>query len=258
MQHMLGEDNIGLVVCRQMSTLGDWRHAFISNTIIEKCYISNKGKEGNYLFPLYITAGSLKPEMDADDTDAPAKRVVNFNHALHQQLIKLATHPKHGTPDDYAIFDYIYGVLHCPSYRQKYSEWLKVDFPRIPFPKSPDMFWDVSQEGTKLRKLHLMESTNMPSLVKKYPFVGKGDANPIVEKHIYNPKTKRIYINDAEYFAEVPEVVWEMFIGGYQPAQSWLKSRKDMRLNHDNVQHYRHILVVLAETHRIMHSITLD
>ncbi|MCG8625652.1 MAG: N-6 DNA methylase [Proteobacteria bacterium] len=255
MRHMLKEDNgrkvksgnIGLVVSRQTSVGDDWRHVFISNSIIEHCHISNKGKECGYIFPLYLAKGSLK--LDMDDKD-------NFDPALKAQLIKLATHPKHGKPKVLAIFDYIYGVLHCPSYRQKYSEWLKVDFPRIPWPKSPDMFWRVSQQGTELRKLHLMQSATMESLDIPYKLLGK--KNLTVEKPRYNANTKRIYINDDEYFADVPELAWEMHIGGYQPAQAWLKSRKGMRLDHDTVQHYRHILAVLVKTHDIMQSITLD
>jgi len=85
----------------------------------------------------------------------------------------VADHPKHGKPDELAAFDYIYGVLHCPAYRETYAEFLKTDFPHIPWPSGPDEFWDVSAKGTELRKLHLME----PQAIGRtpFPFTGNGD-----------------------------------------------------------------------------------
>lgn len=253
MPHMIeNKNNIGLVVSRMTNMIGDWQHVFVTNSIISKHAIS----DASYLFPLNIGAGSLR--LGNGEDGAVASSQVNFNEKLAQELASRAKHPKHGTPDEYAMFDYIYGVLHCPSYRQKHSEWLKVDFPRIPFPKSPDVFWRVSKQGTELRQLHLMESATIASLADRYAFGGEG--NDKVEMPRYNAETRRIYINKTQYFADVPELAWGMYIGGYQPAQAWLKSRKDndIKLDYDAVQHYRRILAVLVETDRIMQGITLD
>lgn len=88
-------------------------------------------------------------------------RRINFAPKLYSRLQKLAKHPTNGTPDEVAVFDYIYGVLHCPAYRATYAEFLKIDFPRIPWPASPDEFWDVSGKGIQLRKLHLMDAATI-------------------------------------------------------------------------------------------------
>ncbi len=121
---------------------------------------------GGYSLPLYL----YPAEQDLDQT-----RRINFDPKLYARLQSLAKHPAHGTPDEVAVFDYIYGVLHCPAYRATYAEFLKIDFPRIPWPASPDEFWDVAAKGTTLRKLHLMDPatigpTPYPSSVKATPW----------------------------------------------------------------------------------------
>jgi len=125
-----------------------------------------------------------------------------------------------GRPNEVAIFDYIYGVLHCPNYRETYKEFLKIDFPRIPYPPSPEIFRDVQDKGTQLRRLHLME----PEVIGEtpYPFEGEGDG--VVGQIDY--KEGAVSINDDQYFANVPLIAWEFYIGGYQPAQKWLRIAK--------------------------------
>lgn len=155
-------------------------------------------------------------------------------------------------PDEVDIFDYIYGVLHCPQYREIYKEFLKIDFPRIPYPSSPEAFWDIAHKGTKLRKLHLMEDEAVGKT--PYPFQGEGDS--IVDKVTYNDG--KVYINQAQYFQDVPEISWEFYIGGYQSAQKWLKDRKGRELTFDDICHYQKIIKILSETDRIMKTISMD
>jgi predicted helicase len=124
-----------------------------------------------------------------------------------------------GRPNEVAIFDYIYGVLHCPAYRETYREFLKIDFPRVPYPASPEVFRDVQEKGTELRRLHLMEDAAVGET--PYPFTGEGD--PVVGKVAY--ENGAVFINDTQCFENVPAVAWEFYIGGYQPAQKWLKDR---------------------------------
>ncbi|MCE2737206.1 MAG: hypothetical protein LW703_02345 [Rhodobacter sp.] len=131
------------------------------------------------------------------------------------------------------------------------AEFLKIDFPRIPWPASPDAFWNVSAKGTMLRKLHLMDPAAIGPT--PYPFRGEGDA--IVEAPRY--ADGKVWINRTQYFADVPGVSWTFFIGGYQPAQKWLKDRKGRALSFDDVKHYQKIIRILAETDRIMQAITL-
>ncbi len=159
-----------------------------------------------------------------------------------------------GRPNEVAIFDYIYGVLHCPEYRETYTEFLKIDFPRIPYPPSPDVFWDVCAKGTSLRKLHLMEEDAIGET--PYPFEGEvvdGEDNIVVKPQFADGN---VNINKGQYFANVPETAWSFFIGGYQPAQKWLKDRKGRELSFDDIRHYQKIIKILTETDRIMKTIT--
>lgn len=241
-QHMLAGSNVGIITCRQSAT-GLWYHAFIGTLMIDDCYLSNKTKERSYCFPLYL----YPSESDLDQT-----RRINFDPKLWKKLKGLAKDKAHGEPDEIATFDYIYGVLHCPKYRDNYAEFLKSDFPRIPWPASPGEFWDVAEKGGALRRLHLME----PDAVGETPYPFKGEGDNLVEKPRF--EKGKVFINATQYFDNVPEVSWNFFIGGYQPAQKWLKDRKARALTFDDVKHYQKIIKILAETDRIMKTIEMD
>ena len=139
--------------------------------------------------------------------------------------------------------------MHSPTYRQKYKEFLKIDFPRIPYPKDQDTFWQLVKLGGEIRKIHLLESPTVEKYITQYPV----DGNNVVGK----PKHKegKVHINDTQYFDHVPQTAWEFYIGGYQPAQKWLKDRKDRKLEFDDILHYQKIIVALSETDRIMKEI---
>ena len=147
------------------------------------------------------------------------------------------------------LLDYIYAVLHSPKYRTKYKEFLKIDFPRIPYPKDPWSFWQLVSRGGKLRELHLMESPILNELITTFP---NGGTN-VVEKISY--ESEKVWINSEQYFDKVPQVAWDFYIGGYQPAQKWLKDRKDIELGFEDIMHYNKIIVALTETDRLMKQI---
>jgi predicted helicase len=203
--------------------------------------------DGSTTAPLYL----YPDEQDLDQT-----RRVNFDPKLYKRLQGLAEHPEHGTPDEVQVFDYIYGTLHCPAYRETYAEFLKIDFPRIPWPASPDEFWDISAKGSSLRKLHLMDPATIGPT--PYPFDGQGDNAVDKPRYDGGPESGKIWINKTQYFADVPPVSWTFYIGGYQPAQKWLKDRKGRALSFDDVKHYQKIIKILSETDRIMQTITMD
>lgn len=242
MRNVNGADNILLGFCRQ-SGVNHWAHTNVFNSIVDDSCISNRSSERGYYAPLYL----YPTEQDLDQS-----RRVNFDPKLYARLQTLATHPTHGTPDEVAVFDYIYGVLHCPAYRSTYAEFLKIDFPRIPWPKTPDAFWDISAKGGTLRQLHLMD----PATIGPTPYPFEGDGDGIVDKPRY--EDGRVWINATQSFANAPEVSWGFFIGGYQPAQKWLKDRKGRQLGFDDIQHYQRILKILSETDRIMRTIAMD
>lgn len=241
-RNMLGRDNLSLLASRQLATEG-YYHCLVSDLPAESCAISLKTKEQNQVFPLYL----YPSESELDQT-----RRVNFDQKLWKKLRGLAKDKTHGEPDEIATFDYIYGVLHCPEYRETYAEFLKSDFPRIPWPSSPDEFWRVAETGGMLRRLHLMES----DAVCETPYPFRGDGDNLVEKPRF--EKGKVFINATQYFDNVPEVSWNFFIGGYQPAQKWLKDRKGRALTFDDVKHYQKIVKILAETDRIMKTIEMD
>jgi hypothetical protein len=240
-QHGLNRENLFLGVGRQGLAVGaiEWCLAICSFFVMD-ANISRRG--GVRAAPLYL----YPDEQDLDQT-----RRINFDQKLYAKLQKLATHPDHSTPDELAVFDYIYGVLHCPVYRSTYAEFLKIDFPRIPWPKTPAEFWDVSTKGHTLRQLHLMDPATIGPT--PYPFMGEGDN--VVNKPEF--KDGKVWINETQYFDAAAEVSWGFYIGGYQPAQKWLKDRKARALSYDDVKHYQRILKILSETDRIMKTITM-
>jgi predicted helicase len=172
------------------------------------------------------------------------------------------------------ILDYIYAVLHSPTYREKYKEFLKIDFPRVPYPKDKETFWNLVKLGGEIRLIHLLESPVVEKFISKYPITGTNvvgkikfelsplSISPQVEKissHEAGLKegdqVGKVFINETQYFEDVPEVAWNFYIGGYQPAQKWLKDRKDRELQVDDIRHYLKIIVALTETDRLMKEV---
>ena len=147
------------------------------------------------------------------------------------------------------ILDYIYAVLHSPTYREKYKEFLKIDFPRVPYPIDSTTFQKLSNLGSQLRQLHLLESPTVEKYITQYPI----DGDNVVTKPKY--ENGKVFINDTQYFDNVPEVAWTFFIGGYQPAQKWLKDRKERTLEFDDILHYQKIIVALTQTDNVMTKI---
>lgn len=234
MRHMF-KPNFALGLTRTIEGSRDFADVLVFNGVITHHSLSIK--EVNSLWPLYLYP---TPE-DLDQT-----RRINFDPTLYAKLQGLATDAERGTPNEMAVFDYIYGVLHTPGYRQKYAEFLKSDFPRIPWPETPAAFWAVSGLGGKLRHLHLMQTSDKDA--SSYPFTGNGDS--VVDKPRF--AEGKVWINANQGFENVPELAWNFYIGGYQPAQKWLKDRKGRALSFDDIKHYQKIVKVLVETDRIM------
>jgi very-short-patch-repair endonuclease len=158
------------------------------------------------------------------------------------------------------ILDYIYAVLHSPTYREKYKEFLKIDFPRVPYPKDKETFWQLVKLGGKIRQIHLLESPIVEEYITQYPedgdnIVTKPHNFPIPQNEKTGDLQGNVYINETQYFANVPLKAWKFYIGGYQPAQKWLKDRKDRKLEFDDILHYQKIIVALNETDRLMKEI---
>jgi predicted helicase len=156
------------------------------------------------------------------------------------------------------LLDYIYGVLHSPTYRETYKEFLKIDFPSVPFGEEwmkfigkasniVDEFWRIVDIGGQLRRLHLMES-GLESIAS-YPESGDNKVSKI------RFEQQKVWINETQYFEDVSEVTWSFYIGGYQPAQKWLKDRKDTVIDSNDIAHYGQIISCLAKTDALMKQI---
>ncbi len=236
MRNML-QPNVSLILCRQI-ILPTYQHVFVSTYLSDINSVSLQTKESSFVFPLYLYPDNEQPTIDGNE------RVPNLNKEIWDRIENIVGQV---TPEQ--IFDYIYGVLHTPSYRTKYKEFLKVDFPRIPYPTSKDEFGRIADIGTQLRKLHLMES--VPSMPDIAQFITSGDN--LVGKLTY--KEGSVFFNDTQCFSNVPEAAWNFYIGGYQPAQKWLKDRKGRNLTFDDILHYRNIIIVLLETDRLMKAL---
>ena len=154
------------------------------------------------------------------------------------------------------LFDYIYAVLHSPSYREKYKEFLKIDFPRVPYPK-PETFWQLVSLGGKLRILHLLEDTSLDERIIDIKGEGELLIKNSLNKKDFSIEDEKVELrlNDEVSVVNIPLVAWEFYIGGYQPAQKWLKDRVGRVLNRADMKHYNRIINALCKTDLIMKKI---
>ena len=154
------------------------------------------------------------------------------------------------------ILDYIYAVLHSPSYREKYKEFLKIDFPRVPYPK-PETFWQLVSLGGKLRSLHLLEDTSLDERIIDIKGEGELLIKNSLNKKDFSIEDEKVELrlNDEVSVVNIPLVAWEFYIGGYQPAQKWLKDRVGRVLNRADMKHYNRIINALCKTDLIMKKI---
>jgi predicted helicase len=221
---------------------------------MESGAISLQTKEWGYIYPLYLNPN----ENSLDNT-----RVPNLNLEIVKTIEKALnlkfTPEKEQDENTFApidILDYIYAVLHSPTYREKYKEFLKIDFPRVPYPDKKT-FWQLVEFGGKLRALHLLEDKSLDDRIIDI----KGDG----EMSITNKLNKKDFtitddkvelrLNENISIVNIPLISWEFYIGGYQPAQKWLKDRVGRELSRNDMKHYNRIINALLKTDAIMKEI---
>lgn len=270
MQHFLAGENLGLQVGRQGQVVGNmqWNLVYVSENIID---FNTFYRGGVLTHPLYLYAedGTRSVNMDGDirakieqavmgqTTPVPgqAKRSAGTSGGSVQSQEapgRARGLEKDKRPDELDIFDYIYAVLHSPKYRERYKEFLKSDFPRVPYP-DPESFWPLVALGREIRLYHLMEHKESDDLITTFPRAGDG----FLDKISYDESKSRVWINKDQYFGDVPANAWNFYIGGYQPAQKWLKDRKKAgrRLDPDDIIHWQKIIKAQSETIRLMGEI---
>lgn len=251
MKHFIKGENIGLIISRMVLGGWDWNDIQVTKYIADLGVMASRVSNTAPIFPLY-----LYDDDSAQTSFFDVNRKPNLNmdivKSLETTLGLSFTPEKENTEGTFApidILDYIYGVLHSNKYRTKYKEFLKIDFPRIPYPANKDYFFNVTELGKRLREIHLMEAPEVKEYITSYGVSGNNE----VIKPEY--KDNKVYINRTQYFDNVPEVAWNFYIGGYQPAQKWLKDRKGRILSYDEILHYQKIIKALVLTNDIMQQI---
>ena len=240
MRHMLKE-NLGLIVPKQFKEVSG---AFATEEIAGHKTVS--AFDINYLLPLYCYPDTDKKDL-LSKLSKPGKKTTNLNPVFLAALKE--AYDRQPSPED--IFHYIYAVLYAPTYRTKYADFLKTDFPRVPFTRDQALFKKLAALGEKLVELHLLKSSELNKPICR--FQGKGDNR--VEKQSYSPKEKRVYINKTQYFEGVEPDVWEYQIGGYQVLDKWLKDRKKRILSMEDIKHYCRLVTAIAKTIEIQGNI---
>jgi len=229
MKHFVGQDNIGLLLTKSVRD-PNYNHAFVSTNISEAIFLSGTTSTNAINLPLYLYENDEK--------------IANLDPTI-VTAIEAVVGPT--VPED--ILDYVYAYLHAPSYRAKFGEFLKTDFPRRPYPSDGGVFRALTEHGRHLRGLHLLTDPAVRTPITTFPATG----TDTVEKLSY--QSNRVYINDEQYWDGVPTDVWNFYIGGYQPAQKYLKDRKGKKLTNAEFENYEQMVVSLSETIKVMGEI---
>ncbi len=235
MRHMLAGKNIALSTTRSTEVGDVFSHVFASRQLLNHHTVSLK--EVNYVFPLFTfpSETGLSFTKVRQPNLAPA-----FVAAVKERI---GCEP---TPED--IFHYIYGVLHAPTYRSRYAEFLKRDFPRIPLPPDDAAFRACAEVGEKLVALHLLEAPSLNDPGIGYPIAGDHQVKKMRAVDRYNAQTQRIMLNEKQYFENVTPETWDFRVGGYQPAYKWLDDRNGRFLTDADITHYRKALAAMRDT----------
>ena len=236
MRHTM-EDNLALITNRQIR-VENIQHTFVSKWPVD-LHILELANASAYVFPLYLYPDEDKKDLFSDLETL--KRKPNFNPDIFKAIS--VGYKKQTAPED--IFYYIYSILCSNIYRQKYQEFLKIDFPRIPFTKDYKIFKELADLGEELVSLHLLKSKKLDKSIAKFP--AKNSCK--VKKREYNKKEERIYINDKQYFSGVSKEIWNYYIGGYQVLDKWLKERQgEKALSDDDIKHFLKVITTLSHT----------
>ncbi len=230
MKNFLFGDNLGLIVRRSFERRTSFKHCFITKRLADINFLGAQ----SYTFPLYLYLD------DNDNETTVEKRASNLKSDFVKKLAK--TYGEEPTPEQ--ILFYCYGVMHSETYRHDYQEFLRIDFPRIPFTKDHKLFLEIADIGEKIGELHLLESPYLDEFDASYPIPGDHK----VVKPDYKEKEQRLYINEEQYFGEVPKEVWEYTVGSYQVLDKYLKYRKGRELSSGEITHLLKVITAIKRT----------
>ena len=251
--HHFNYDNNAIIIGRQGESVGgdEWNVIFCTNELVDQ-NIFRRG--GGTIFPIYLYP---------DENTLETKRIPNLNQEIVSEIEKALnltfTPEKEEDKNTFApidILDYIYAILHTPSYREKYKEFLKIDFPRVHYP-NPETFWQLVELGSRLRALHLLEDKSLDERIIDI----SGEGEMVITNRLNKKDTTitdnqvTLAINENISITNISLIAWEFYIGGYQPAQKWLKDRVGRELSRTDLKHYNKIINALVKTDSIMEEI---
>ena len=236
-------ENLAPLHASHHSSATTWQHIFVTNRITDGNCVSNRDGP-THVFPLYLYPNPAELEISTE-------RSLNFKSAFLTALSEALGLPQSAafnlpegvSPEE--ILAYIYAVLYSPTYRERYYDFLRYGFPRIPLPEDIDHFRTLATLGQRLMDWHLLKDVQIPAV---HRFEGEGDG--VVSRLRY--ADGKVWINATQHFTDVPEEVWEYEVGAYQVCEKWLKDRRGEALRHEDVRQYRAILVAVAETLAVM------
>ncbi len=241
MRHLLAGENMALVVGRAGSATGDeeWNIVFVAAHPVD-LNIFRRG--GGQVCPLYRYPDSAGKQEVFEEG-----RTANLSEAFLKALAGAVGR----VPEPEEVLGYLYAVLHSPTYRARYAEFLKRDFPRVPLPPDKATFDALAQFGIKLINLHLLRDPALNTPSCKYPVAGEDRVRRIK----YDEKAQRVWINRAQYFEPVPPEVWAYWVGGYQVCHKWLDARKGTQLSLDEREAFQKMVTALEHTLELQNEI---
>lgn len=267
LDHVAWKNNLSLLSSRQQNKVG-FQHIWVSDEVAESCVVSNKTREGNYNYPLFLYPTSIETEIRPNLSNSFVQGIVsltelNYEGKISEKQIHMGRGDLVKTFGPRDVFDYIYATLHSPSYRTRYADFLKSDFPRIPLPGSLGLFREFVALGRKLVSFHLLDKEAVTKVSKlDTRFVSVGEAR--VEKGYPKYENGKVMINAFCHFEDVTPDVWDFYVGGYQVCKKWIKSRAAKGgknphpgrvLSGEDILHYRRITLAIRETISLMKQV---
>ena len=192
-------------------------------------------------------------EGDGPTPNLAPKFIEDFSAKLKLKFVQIGIGDRKKTfgPED--VLHYAYAIFYAPSYRTRYAEFLRIDFPRLPLTANQKIFRQLCGFGKDLVDLHLLRATG--KLHVSYPAKGTDTVDEITYAPPHGSTPGRIQINTEQYFENIPPEVWAFHVGGYQVCEKWLKDRRGRQLTIDERVTYPRIVAALAETLRLQAEI---
>jgi predicted helicase len=244
MHHILAGDNLGLLCMRQVSPNEEFNHFMVTDSLIHnRVLYSSKGMM--IVAPLYLYSNSNEAQQELLEQTKKA----NFS----PEFIVKVEHNLGYIPTPESIFYYIYAICHSPTYRSRYAEFLKGDFPRVPLTRNVDLFRQLGELGEQLVNLHLMKSPILDRTSS--PLIDNGGGCVVDAGHPKYENGNVVINKQKDGFMDIPGAVWNFHVGGYQVCHKWLKDRKGRTLSQDDIRHYQKIVIALGQSIDLMKQI---